>query len=65
MQATPFLISSRRTEAQASKTHDAGVGTKNIVACSTEGRRYYATVVECFQWIRSPLGIAAMHDNQQ
>jgi hypothetical protein len=44
----------------------------NIVTCSTEGRRYYATLLSLLgkrhrmvPWIRLPLGIVALHGNQQ
>jgi hypothetical protein len=44
----------------------------NIVTCSTEGRRCYATLLSLLrnrgrtvQWIRSPFGIVALHGNQQ
>jgi hypothetical protein len=42
------------------------------VTCSTEGRRYYATLLSLLgnrgrmvPWIRSPLGIIALHSNKQ
>jgi hypothetical protein len=44
----------------------------NIVTCSTEGRRCYATLLplpsnrrRMVPWIRSPLGIVALHGKQQ
>jgi hypothetical protein len=44
----------------------------HIVTCSTEGRRYYATLLSLLgnrgrivPWICSPLGIVALHGNQQ
>jgi hypothetical protein len=44
----------------------------HIVTCWTEGRRYYATLLSLLgnrglmvPWIHSPLGIVALHGNQQ
>jgi hypothetical protein len=44
----------------------------NIVTCLAEGRRCYATQFSLLRnrgrvvpWIRSPLGIVVLHDNQQ
>jgi hypothetical protein len=43
-----------------------------IVTCLTEGHRYHATLLSLLgnrgrvvPWIRSPLGIVALHGNQQ
>jgi hypothetical protein len=46
--------------------------TNNTVTCSTEGRRYYETLLSLLgnrgrivPWIRSPLDTVALHGNQQ
>jgi hypothetical protein len=46
--------------------------TKYIVTCTPEGRRYCAALLSLLcnrgrivAWIRSPLGIVALHGNEQ